>query len=105
MIRLLELNPTEFDTLSSTDCMIVFMSTKFLISSDQADYIRVNASMPFHIRPADYPQKENNEYVIYFSSSEEAIKFQLQFENQTRNKTVKPVPNITSIKSKIDPKD
>lgn len=99
MNRLFELNNEEFRALYNTDAMVVFMSTKFEVTEDQCDYIRQNATMPFHVRSADYPKTMR---VVYFCSSEEAIRFQLSFENMAREAT-KPGAKILDIKSQIKP--
>tara|TARA_B100000900_G_scaffold413005_1_gene435981 strand:- start:297 stop:608 length:312 start_codon:yes stop_codon:yes gene_type:complete len=101
VIRNYELNNEEFKSMFNTDAMVVFMSTKFEISDEQAEYIRTHATMPFHIRSADYPKPTR---VVYFCSSEEAIRFQLSFENMAK-KAEKPVAKILDIKSQIKPND
>ena len=102
MIRKFELNVEEFKALYNTDAMVVFMSTKFEITDEQSDYIRQHATMPFHIRNADYP---NQNRVVYFCSSEEAIRFQLHFESLTIKKKEQPSAKILDIKSQIKPND
>lgn len=99
MIRQFELNNDEFKALFNTDAMIVFLSTKFEITEDQCEYIRKHANMPFHIRSADYPKRAR---VVYFCSSEEAIRFQLLFEDMARA-TEQPSAKILDIKSQIKP--
>lgn len=99
MNRLFELNNEEFRALYNTDAMIVFLNTKFEVTEEQCDYIRQNATMPFHVRSADYPKTKR---VVYFCSSEEAIRFQLSFENMAREAT-KPSAKILDIKSQIQP--
>lgn len=101
MKRDYELNNREFEALFNTDAMVVFMSTKFEVTEDQCEYIRLNATMPFHVRSADYPKPKR---IVYFCSSEEAIRFQLSFENMARE-AEKPSAKILDIKSQIKPND
>jgi len=98
--RKVELTKEEFASLANTDAMVVFMSTKFELNVEEAEFIRRNATMPFYIRPAGY--LEDHE-VAYFSTSEEAIRFQLHFEKEMAPED--PVPGrITDIHSKIHKK-
>ena len=97
MNRKYELTKEEFAFLANTDAMVVFMSNKYEINIEQGDYIREHATLPFHIRPAGYLEEND---IAYFSSSEEAIRFQLHFEKQDGPEV--PIPGrITDIHSKI----
>jgi len=97
MNRKVKLTQEEFAFLANTEAMIVFMSNKYEISVEQGEYIQQNATMPFHIRPAGYLEEKD---IAYFSSSEEAIRFQLHFEKEAS--PVEPIPGrITDIHSKI----
>ena len=97
MNRKVELTIEEFTYLANTEAMIVFMSNKFELNKDDAEFIRKNATMPFHIRPAGYLEEYD---IAYFSSSEEAIRFQLHFEKEQAPE--EPIPGrITDIHSKI----
>ena len=97
MHRKAELTIEEFSFLANTEAMIVFMSNKFELNKEEAEYIRNHTTMPFHIRPAGYLEEHD---VAYFSSSEEAIRFQLHFEKSMTPE--EPIPGrITDIHSKI----
>lgn len=96
MHRSSELTKEEFAYLANTEAMVVFLTTKFKINNEEAEFIRRNATMPFHIRPAGYLEEHD---IAYFSTTEEAIKFQLLFE---KNLAEEPIPGkITDIHSKI----
>lgn len=97
MNRSAELTKEEFAYLANTEAMVVFLATKFEINEEEAEFIRRNATMPFHIRPAGYLEEHD---VVYFSTTEEAIRFQLLFEKKMGPE--EPIPGrITDIHSKI----
>ena len=73
------------------------MSNKHEMTTEQGEYVRKHATMPFHIRGAGYLEEND---IAYFSSSEEAIRFQLHFEQQGGPED--PIPGrITDIHSRI----
>lgn len=99
MKRIVELTPGEFEALANTDVMIVFLNSKYEVTFEQLEIIRQHAIMPFFVRGNDYP-KEN--LVVYFATTEEALKFQLMFESMGREQE-KPQAKILDIQSKIKP--
>ena len=101
MKRVVELTPAEFEALANTDAMIVFLNSKYVISYEQLEIIRQHAIMPFFYRGNDYPKED---LVVYFATTEEALKFQLMFESMSRVQE-KPQAKILDIQSKIKPVD